>query len=231
MTVGKPHRSGARAEILGRVRAALSDLPAAARTEPAAIPRTYDRGRDSTMALRELFAERVGDYRAAPLVLSGHEEIGRAVSSLARARDARRLAVPTDLPEGWAPTDLELVPDHGSSAADLDRIDGVLTGCAVAIAETGTIALDGGARQGRRMLTLIPDWHVCVVFAEQLVAGVPEAIERLAPVAREGGPITLISGPSATSDIELERVEGVHGPRTLDVLIVTQDNPTKEQPR
>ncbi|MEZ5077233.1 MAG: LUD domain-containing protein [Solirubrobacterales bacterium] len=213
------------------MRAALSDLPAAARTEPAEVPRAYERDREATPALRDLFAERVGDYRAAPLTLAGPEGIGATVSRLARARGARRLVVPTDLPEMWGPADLELTPDEGSRAADLDRLDGVLTGCAVAIAETGTIAFDGGATQGRRMLTLVPDWHICVVFADQLVAGVPEAILRLSPAAREGRPITLISGPSATSDIELERVEGVHGPRTLDLLIVDRDNPTKEEPR
>ncbi|MCW2980303.1 MAG: hypothetical protein JWO14_2030 [Solirubrobacterales bacterium] len=230
MAGDEPHMGGAREEILARVGAALSDLSAAARTEPAEIPRLYERGREATPAIRELFAERVADYRAAPLTLSAPEDIGGAVSRLAQARGARRLAVPDDLPDAWAPADLELVPDRGSSAAELDRLDGVLTGCAAAIAETGTIALDGGATQGRRHLTLIPDWHICVVFADQLVAGVPEAILRLGSAAHEGRPITLISGPSATSDIELERVEGVHGPRTLDVLIVDREQSTKEHP-
>jgi L-lactate dehydrogenase complex protein LldG len=96
----------------------------------------------------------------------------------------------------------------------------VLTGCALAIAETGTIVLDGGERSGRRALTLVPDWHICIVEASSVVAGVPDAVAALAPVAAEGRPITLVSGPSATSDIELDRVEGVHGPRTLDVVVV-----------
>ena len=103
---------------------------------------------------------------------------------------------------------------------ELDRLDGVLTGCALAIAETGTIVLDAGARQGRRALTLVPDWHLCVVEEAQIVGGVPEAVAALEPAVREGRPLTFVSGPSATSDIELSRVGGVHGPRTLEVLVV-----------
>ena len=110
--------------------------------------------------------------------------------------------------------------DPPLSARDLDGVDGVLTGCALAIAETGTIVLDGGERSGRRALTLVPDWHICIVEADTIVAGVPDAVAALAEVAAEGRPITLVSGPSATSDIELDRVEGVHGPRNLDILVV-----------
>jgi L-lactate dehydrogenase complex protein LldG len=102
----------------------------------------------------------------------------------------------------------------------LDAADGVLTSCAVAIAQTGTIVLDGGAGQGRRAITLIPDYHLCVVRESQIVELVPEAMAQLEPAARAGRPITFISGPSATSDIELHRIEGVHGPRTLDVIVV-----------
>jgi L-lactate dehydrogenase complex protein LldG len=103
---------------------------------------------------------------------------------------------------------------------ELDRLDGVISGCALAIAETGTIVLDAGARQGRRALTLVPDWHLCVVEEVQVLGGVPEAVAALEPAVREGRPLTFISGPSATSDIELSRVGGVHGPRTLEVLVV-----------
>jgi L-lactate dehydrogenase complex protein LldG len=130
--------------------------------------------------------------------------------------------VPGGLPSEWRPDGvLELIEDRGLTTHELDAVDGVITGCATAIAETGTIALDAGADQGRRALTLVPDLHVCVVGADRIVATVPEGTERLREaVEREHRPITLISGPSATSDIELSRVEGVHGPRTLVVLIV-----------
>ena len=130
------------------------------------------------------------------------------------------MAVPTGLPEAWLPGGIKLVRDEGLSASELDRIDGALTGCAAAIAETGTIVLDGGRLSGRRALTLVPDHHICVVTAEQIHGQIAEGLAAVAAaVTGQHAPITLVSGPSATSDIELERVEGVHGPRHLTVLI------------
>jgi L-lactate dehydrogenase complex protein LldG len=134
----------------------------------------------------------------------------------------RRLVVPRDLPPGWIPPDVEALRDPGLTHDQLDTSDGVLTACALGIAQTGTIILDSGAGQGRRALSLVPDYHLCVIRDEQIVGLVPEAVARLHDDASHPGhPLTWISGPSATSDIELNRVEGVHGPRTLEVFVIT----------
>ena len=204
--------SDARAEILDRVRAALG--PGAAVPE---VPRGY-RLAGAVSPDVERFCERVGDYRATVRRV-GTRELAAAVSAACAEHGVRRLVTP---PGGPAELEgLELVADDPPlSARDLDGFDGVLTGCALAIAETGTIVLDGGARSGRRAITLVPDYHACVVEAADIVATVPDAIAALADAAAEGRPITFVSGPSATSDIELDRVEGVHGPRTLDVFVV-----------
>lgn len=199
----------ARAEILARVRTALRDVPA---DEPTAIPRDYrhDSGLDHDGVL-DLFAETVADYRAT---------VHRAARADAAARIAeilagRQMATPSDFPAEWLPANV--IADSGQLAsADLDHVEGALTLAAVGIANTGTLILDGSAGQGRRLLSLVPDCHLCVIPADRVVGSVPEAIGRLDP----SRPITLISGPSATSDIELNRVEGVHGPRTLHVLLV-----------
>jgi L-lactate dehydrogenase complex protein LldF len=205
----------ARDTILTAIRTALADRPA-----PVEVPRDYrrttERSRDEIVAL---FAERVGEYRATVRVVAA-VELPRALAELCGERGARRLAVPRDLPDAWRPDGLDLVSDTGLTPHDLDDLDGALTGCALGIAETGTIVLDGGAAQGRRALTLVPDYHLCVIAEDQVVDLVPEAVERLEPAVREGRPLTFVSGPSATSDIELNRVEGVHGPRTLHVVVV-----------
>ena len=145
-------------------------------------------------------------------------DIAGAVAGALRDRGARRIVVPAGFPDAWlAGADVEpLRDDPPLSYAALDAADGVVSGCAVAIALTGTIILDAGPAQGRRALTLLPDYHLCVVRTDQIVGSVPEALSRLDPTR----PQTWISGPSATSDIELNRVEGVHGPRTLDILIL-----------
>ena len=202
----------ARDEVLARVRSALG--PGVAVPE---IPSAY-RGPRVDDSSVDRFCERVAEYKASVTRIAA-ADLAATVSRLCAERGASRIAVPPGGPEALEGVEL-VVDDPPLSAAALDGLDGVLTGCALAIAETGTIVLDGGERSGRRALTLVPDWHVCVVEAGSIVAGVPDAVAALAEAAAEGRPITLVSGPSATSDIELDRVEGVHGPRTLDVVVV-----------
>ncbi|MGV9325913.1 LutC/YkgG family protein [Streptosporangium sandarakinum] len=199
--------SGSRELILTRIRAAVAGAP------DVEITRAYRTTRDLSGAV-ELFAERVADYRAAVRVVAEEEATATITAALA-GRGAARVVVPTGLPPEWTPPE-PVADDPPLSAAELDAVDGVITGCAVAIAETGTIVLDAGPGQGRRALTLVPDYHLCVVRADQIVADVPDAVGRLDPAR----PLTWISGPSATSDIELNRVEGVHGPRVLEVIVV-----------
>ena len=201
----------ARDEILARVRSAA---PAA--SQP--IPRDYRR-ETSRPGIVERFCERVADYRAeVRRVAQG--SVGDEIAAPLSARNANRVGIPPALPAAWRPP-LGVIEDHGLSAAELDALDGVVTGCEVAIAETGTIVLAGGPTEGRRALTLVPDLHVCVVEEVQIVDVVPQAIAKLEVLVREQRrPLTFVSGPSATSDIELSRVEGVHGPRDLVVLVV-----------
>jgi L-lactate dehydrogenase complex protein LldG len=207
--------TAAREEMLRRVRDALGDAP-----REVDVPRAYRRaGAADREAVVSRFAERVAEYRATVRRVPAGE-VRAAVAEACAERGARRLAAPADLPAEWRPDEVELLADGGDLApSDLDALDGALTGCALGIAETGTLVLDGGARQGRRALSLVPDYHVCVIEGDQIVELVPEAVERLEPAARAGRPLTLVSGPSATSDIELSRVEGVHGPRTLHVVV------------
>jgi L-lactate dehydrogenase complex protein LldG len=215
--------STAREEILGRVRGALRDVPGAERPEDVAVPRGYLTDDPSPRAERVArLVERVTEYKAlVRRVAPG--DLPRAIAEACSARGVTRLVVPADLPEGWAPPGVTLLRD-GEPALTNDQIehsDGALTACALGIAQTGTVVLDSGPGQGRRALTLLPDYHLCVIFEDQVVGLVPEAVARLRDAAAAPGrPITLISGPSATSDIELNRVEGVHGPRTLEVIVV-----------
>jgi iron-sulfur cluster protein len=205
----------ARDAILGAIRSALQDRPPTPQV-PRAYRRRSGRGRAEIVAT---FAERVGEYRAT-VRTADEATLAAVLTEFCRERGAARLAVPPDLPAAWRPEAVELVADDELSPHELDRLDGALTGCALGIAETGTIVLDGGRAQGRRALSLVPDYHLCVVSGEQVVDLVPEAVERLEPAVRDGRPLTFVSGPSATSDIELNRVEGVHGPRTLHVVVV-----------
>ena len=203
----------ARAEILARIEAASRDAT------PVEIDRAYrppsGEGRGSA-AVVDLMQDRLVDYKA--LVHRVEPGDVRAAIDSALAEGAiRRVVVPAGFPADWLPTSASVVDDEPPlSATDLDELEGVLTTCRIAIAETGTIVLDAGEGQGRRALSLVPDYHLVVVRAEQVVASVPDAVAELDPHR----PMTWISGPSATSDIELQRVEGVHGPRRLVVLLV-----------
>jgi L-lactate dehydrogenase complex protein LldG len=226
--------TASRDQILARVRAAVSTAGSPASGNPAAayaaLPREYLRAHHDPAScdIVDLFAERAADYRAVVERVPG----SRLASSVARvltdraaasaapgAAPAGPFAVPDGLPPEWLaelPDSIRLAGDVPPlSAAELDQMAGVVTACAVAIAETGTIILDHGPGQGRRALTLVPDFHLVIVRADQVAADLADAFARLDP----DRPHTLISGPSATSDIELIRVEGVHGPRTLHILV------------
>jgi L-lactate dehydrogenase complex protein LldG len=208
---------GAREEMLARIRAATGGGPA---PPPAARDyRTADHpGGLEGEELLELLVDRLVDYKA-QVRRSTTAMVAATVVAALTERGARRVAVPDGiLPQGLDRLEpgIELVGDDPPlTPAQLDELDGVLTGSAVAVAETGTIVLDAGSGQGRRALSLVPDYHLVVVTAAQVVTGVPQAVARLDPAR----PQTWISGPSATSDIELDRVEGVHGPRTLEVIV------------
>jgi L-lactate dehydrogenase complex protein LldG len=175
-------------------------------------------------ALLDLLADRLTDYRAI-VQRTDPDGLAQEVAAALVRRGARRVAVPPGLELPGLPAGVQTVTGDGLAPQQLDALDGVVTGAAVAIAETGTIVLDASPEQGTRAVTLVPDYHLCIVHADQVVHLVPEAVARLAPHARQ--PLTWISGPSATSDIELNRVEGVHGPRTLEVIIVRGRGPAK----
>jgi L-lactate dehydrogenase complex protein LldG len=203
--------------ILARIRKSIANAP-----ESPPVPHDYrERDERDHTAIMEDFVDRLVDYKA---IVTRTDDVGlpQAIADACQQHGVIRLLVPADLPTGWIPAGVTLLRDDPPLAiADLDGSSAVLTGCAIAIAQTGTIILDGGANQGRRALSLVPDLHMCVVRAEQVAGLVPEAIMGLEERATH--PITLISGPSATSDIELSRVEGVHGPRTLHVFVVKGD--------
>ena len=204
----------AKEHILARIRHAIADLP-----ETSQIFYDYKKfGKREHTTVVEDFIERLVDYKA-HVTQTEQVHLAQSIAEACQRYSVTRLVVPADIPTEWSPPDISLLRDDPPiTVTDLNESSGVLTGCAVAIAQTGTIILDGGATQGRRMLSLVPDLHLCVVYEHQIVGLVPEAITMLAERATH--PITLISGPSATSDIELSRVEGVHGPRTLHVFIV-----------
>ena len=208
----------ARSLILGRVRDALGGRSQPVAAGYAALPRDYQALPSlAADACLDLFTERlqhyqVDVYRCEPSTLQ------RTIALALAARGKTRIVVPADLDPSWQPEGIAFLPDTGLSYADLDISPGVLTGCSYAIASTGTLVLRHTAGEGRRALTLIPDYHLCVVHAGQIVQTVPEAVRHVA--AAQPALLTTISGPSATADIEMTRIRGVHGPRTLDVVLV-----------
>lgn len=213
--------TGSREEILRRIRSALRDVPHETPEQDAPVARDYleVHAQRSPEETADLLADHLADYRAHVHRTDGAGLAG-TLARLLTAHGSHSAVIPPGLPYAWLAEveGVELLRGAAEmTARQLDAVDSVVTGCALAVAETGTIVLDGGDGQGERRLTLVPDHHVCVVFApEQVVGSVPQAMPRLDPAR----PLTWISGPSATSDIELDRVEGVHGPRTLDVVIV-----------
>jgi L-lactate dehydrogenase complex protein LldG len=217
-----------RERILGRVRRALADVEQDDTPYEQAVARDYlrEHGDRSVAQSVDLLAENLADYRAIVHRCTA-DDLAVTIAGMLAARGTKTVLVPPGLEPSWlAETEADQVPDRiESTPHELDRIDSVVTACAVAVAETGTIVLDGSPDQGRRRITLVPDHHICVVrVPEQVVSSVPQALERLDPAR----PLTWISGPSATSDIELDRVEGVHGPRTLEVVLVEDGSGTDE---
>jgi L-lactate dehydrogenase complex protein LldG len=211
-------RPGSRRDVLTRIRDARGPVARAAEEEYGQIQRAYRQtatlGREACV---ELFVERLEHYQVG-VYKCEHVRLQEAIATTTAARGKSALVVPRDLPREWLPTSVDAVVDAELSYAALDGSDGVLTACAVAIASTGTIVLCHGPGEGRRVLTLVPDYHLCVVFEDQIVETVPEAFRRIGE--RRPSLVTTISGPSATADIEMTRIRGVHGPRTLDVVVV-----------
>jgi L-lactate dehydrogenase complex protein LldG len=209
-----------REEILRRVRTATAGASTAevARAGWSSVARRYKReGVREREIVLELLEDRLRDYDAT-VVRCVYGEVARSVAGMLSERGKRRLVVPAGLAAEWLPVGFEFVVDDELPATVLDGIDGVVTGSTVAIAETGTVVLQNVAGQGRRAVTLVPDYHLCLVRVEDVVETVPEALDRLRGTA--GLATTFVSGPSATADIEMTRIKGVHGPRFLDVILI-----------
>jgi L-lactate dehydrogenase complex protein LldG len=205
----------ARDDILAAIRASQPQAP-----PPPPVSRPWDRTRDlGPDALADRLTGRLRAYgahvrRCAP------EAVAAGAAEILALHGITRLAVPPDLDPAWLPPGVAIHPDAPLAVADLESMPGVMTEARLAIAETGTIVLDAGPGQGRRLLTLLPDFYLCVVRRSTIVAIMPEAIAQLREAVAARRPITFVSGPSATADIELDRVQGVHGPRTLAVLLI-----------
>jgi L-lactate dehydrogenase complex protein LldG len=218
--------SNARTDILAHIKSAIGVAPHGSPDESwPAIPRDYQQcGRRDPAACIALLEDRLRDYGAG-VHQAAAPEVASAIAKVLHQRNKQRVLVPVGLEACWLPQDFTFVRDENLSYAQLDACEGVLTGCTLAIALTGTLVLchnsQAPAQQaaGRRALTLVPDYHLCVVQVSSVVETVPEAFRLLE--AHKHQPITFISGPSATADIEMTRIQGVHGPRTLDVLLVS----------
>jgi L-lactate dehydrogenase complex protein LldG len=209
--------TGARDDILARIRRRSVAPVAPLDADYASIVRDYvQAGTHSDGERLDLFRMRLHDYGVGVYDTTS-DAIAAALSGVLAGRNKRRLLIPPGFPRHWLPDSCTFVVDNGLAPAELDRSEGVVTACAIAIAVTGTIVLAHSAAEGRRALTLVPDYHLCIVGVDQIVETVPEGIRRIA--ATGAGLITTIAGPSATADIEMTRVKGVHGPRTLDVII------------
>jgi L-lactate dehydrogenase complex protein LldG len=186
--------------------------------EYAAMPRNYKRSSElRPEALLDLFQHRLEEYEAG-VYRTQPDRIAIVIANILQGRKKSRLAIPSGLPQSWLPGGFQFLDATNFDASQLNEVEGVVTGCTVAIAETGSIVLQNAAAQGARILSLVPDYHLCVVFASQVVETVPESFARLR--STESLPTTFISGPSATADIEMTRIKGVHGPRFFDVLLV-----------
>ena len=214
--------SDSRSLMLERIRRALNvqpDDPRESRRQQEwhALPRDYRRlGKLDEQERLALFEERIREYNATTYHSNGN--VAAEIENILSSRGKRILIVPTGFPSNWLPGGFMFIPDENLSYRQLNSNDGVVTACTLAIALTGTIVLQSSPGQGRRATSLVPDYHLCVLRKQHIVEILPEALRQLEPVKDQ--PLTFISGPSATVDIEMTRVRGVHGPRVLDVLIV-----------
>jgi L-lactate dehydrogenase complex protein LldG len=210
--------STAKQEILARIRGALRDVQCSRADEYTTIPRSYVQSTSEALDQRlGLFIHRLHDYDAT-VYSCAPKHVSETIAEALIAREKKSILVPVGLPDEWLPTHFDYVVDRGLTYEEINAMEGVITGSALAIAFTGTIVLRHSAEEGRRALTLIPDYHLCVVQGRDVVQTVPEAIRKMALFG--SSPVTTIAGPSATADIEMTRIKGVHGPRTLDVVLV-----------
>jgi L-lactate dehydrogenase complex protein LldG len=221
----KRMNNNSKSAIFARIHGALAADPAQTpardsqrKQEWSQIPRQYRRKGALAEPERISLLQTILKHYGATSYLAESSKVSVVIAQVLQDRHKRRLVVPQEFPHQWVPSGIEVVRDKGLSNEALDKSDGVLTGCTVAVASTGTIVLASG-RDGRRAITLVPDYQLCVVRQDQIVEFIAEALGVLQPLRTL--PLTFLSGPSATVDIEMTRVQGVHGPRTLDVVIVT----------